>query len=416
MAVDGKVLDTPAVRVRPGQRVTVDGKPLPGAEATRLFRYHKPPGVVTAARDPEGRPTIFDALPEGLPRLMPVGRLDISSEGLLLLTNDGELSARLELPATGWLRRYRARAFGMVDERQLAALAQGVTVDGIAYGPIRGDGSSGQQGGNAWLDVALREGKNREVRRVLEHLGLKVNRLIRVAYGPFQLGDLPKRRGRGGPAQGAARAARRARRRPGRRRTAPAPQGAGVSLRIIAGRHRGRRSRRRRAWRPGPPASARARRCSTSWSTASRRCAAARSSTCSPAAAPRPGGAVAGCRRGAVRRPGRRRDGRSRANLEALGEAERAAVLRADACRLGPAPHPFDIVFLDPPYGSGLLAPALASLADQGWLAPGARIAGEVAAREPFVPVAGFVVEDDRSYGAARLLFLRREAHEASSS
>ena len=192
VAVDGRVLDTPAVRVRPGQRVTVDGRPLPAAEPTRLFRYHKPKGVVTAARDPEGRTTVDDTLPEGLPRLMPVGRLDIASEGLLLLTNDGALKRRLELPATGWLRRYRVRAFGSVDDRRLKALAEGVTVDGVTYGPIEVR-IERPQGDNVWLAVSLREGKNREVRRVLEHAGLKVNRLIRVAYGPFQLGHLPRR-------------------------------------------------------------------------------------------------------------------------------------------------------------------------------------------------------------------------------
>lgn len=192
VAVDGMVLTSPAYNVRSGQRVTVDGKPLPAAEPTRLFRFHKPRGMVTAARDPEGRATIYDALPEGLPRLMPVGRLDINSEGLLLLTNDGGLKRRLELPATGWLRRYRVRAFGEVDDRKLKELADGVTVDGVSYGPIQAR-LDRMQGGNAWLTVALREGKNREVRRVLEHIGLKVNRLIRVAYGPFQLGSLPKR-------------------------------------------------------------------------------------------------------------------------------------------------------------------------------------------------------------------------------
>jgi 23S rRNA pseudouridine2605 synthase len=192
VAVDGVVLSSPALRVRPGQRITVDGKPLPAAEATRLFRYHKPKGVVTSARDPEGRATIYDTLPEGLPRLMPVGRLDLSSEGLLLLTNDGALKRRLELPSTGWLRRYRARAFGEVDDRRLKALAQGVTIDGIAYGPIEAR-LDRTQGDNAWVTLSLREGKNREVRRVLEHVGLTVNRLIRMAYGPFQLGHLAKR-------------------------------------------------------------------------------------------------------------------------------------------------------------------------------------------------------------------------------
>ncbi len=192
VAVDGMVLDSPGVRVRTGQRVTVDGKPLPQAEPSRLFRYHKPKGVVTAARDPEGRATIYDTLPDGLPRLMPVGRLDIASEGLLLLTNDGALKRRLELPATGWVRRYRARAFGEVDDRRMRALAQGAVVDGVSYGPIEAR-LDRTQGDNVWLTVSLREGKNREVRRVLEHVGLRVNRLIRMAYGPFQLGSLPKR-------------------------------------------------------------------------------------------------------------------------------------------------------------------------------------------------------------------------------
>jgi 23S rRNA pseudouridine2605 synthase len=192
VSVDGRVLDTPAVRILPGQRVTVDGKILPEAEPARLFRYHKPRGVVTSARDPEGRTTIYDTLPEGLPRLMPIGRLDLTSEGLLLLTNDGALKRRLELPSTGWLRRYRVRVFGNPDEASLRSLAQGVTVEGITYGPVEAR-LDRLQGDNAWLTVALREGKNREVRRVLEHLGLKVGRLIRLAYGPFQLGVLEPR-------------------------------------------------------------------------------------------------------------------------------------------------------------------------------------------------------------------------------
>ena len=192
VAVDGRVLDSPAFNVRAGQRVTVDGKPLPAAGPARLFRYHKPRGVVTTARDPEGRKTVYDTLPEGLPRLMPVGRLDLNSEGLLLLTNDGELKRRLELPSTGWLRRYRVRMHGHPEEPQLKALAGGIMVDGIAYGPIEAR-LDRHQGDNAWLTVALREGRNREVRRVLEHLGFQVSRLIRVAYGPFQLGSLPER-------------------------------------------------------------------------------------------------------------------------------------------------------------------------------------------------------------------------------
>ena len=169
----------------------VDGKPLPAAEPTRLFRYHKPRGTLTAARDPEGRPTIYDRLPKDLPRLIPVGRLDIGSEGLLLLTNDGELKRKLELPATGWTRRYRARVHRDPEPEQLARLLAGITIEGVSYGPIQVTVDR-TQGDNTWVVVALKEGKNREVRRVMEHIGHPVSRLIRVAYGPFQLGQLPR--------------------------------------------------------------------------------------------------------------------------------------------------------------------------------------------------------------------------------
>ena len=189
VAVDGEVLQTPAITVTPANLVTVDGEPLPALEQPRLFRYHKPAGILTAARDPEGRPTIYDRLPEGLPRLMPIGRLDMGSEGLLLLTNDGGLKRQLELPATGWLRRYRVRVHGRIDEARLAALERGIEIDGFQYGPIQA-ALDRVQGSNAWLTVALREGKNREIRRVLEHFGWPVNRLIRLSFGPFQLGHL----------------------------------------------------------------------------------------------------------------------------------------------------------------------------------------------------------------------------------
>jgi 23S rRNA pseudouridine2605 synthase len=189
VAVDGTVLSSPAVTVTAANLVTVDGEPLPALEPPRLFRYHKPAGVLTAARDPEGRPTIYDRLPERLPRLMPIGRLDMGSEGLLLLTNDGGLKRRLELPATGWLRRYRVRVHGQVDEAKLQALARGIEIDGFQYGPIQA-ALDRVQGSNAWLTVALREGKNREIRRVLEHFGWPVSRLIRLSFGPFQLGGL----------------------------------------------------------------------------------------------------------------------------------------------------------------------------------------------------------------------------------
>jgi 23S rRNA pseudouridine2605 synthase len=188
--LDGKVLDSPAVTVGPGAAITVNGKPLPRPERPRLWRYHKPPGLITTARDPQGRPTVFDSLPADLPRVLAVGRLDLTSEGLLLLTNDGGLKRRLELPDTGWTRRYRVRVHGQADPAALAALSDGVTVSGIRYAPVQAV-LERQQGANAWVSVALKEGKNREVRRVMEHLGLDVNRLIRVAYGPFQLGRLP---------------------------------------------------------------------------------------------------------------------------------------------------------------------------------------------------------------------------------
>ena len=189
VAVDGEVLKSPAVTVTDASRITIDGEPLPDPEQPRLFRYHKPAGVLTAARDPEGRPTIYDRLPESLPRLMPIGRLDMGSEGLLLLTNDGELKRRLELPATGWLRRYRVRVHGRIDESKLEGLQNGIVIDGFQYGPIQAR-LDRVQGSNAWLTIALREGKNREIRRVLEHFGWPVNRLIRLSFGPFQLGGL----------------------------------------------------------------------------------------------------------------------------------------------------------------------------------------------------------------------------------
>ena len=198
--VDGTLLDSPAVTVAPEARVTIDGRPLPAPEPTRVWRYHKPKGVVTSARDPQGRPTVFERLPPDLPRVVSVGRLDLNSEGLLLLTPDGALKRRLELPSTGWTRRYRVRVHGQVEPERLAALAQGVRVAGIDYGPIEATFER-RTGANAWLKVSLREGKTREVRRVLEHLGLTVNRLIRVAYGPFQLGRLPSDRAEEVPAK-----------------------------------------------------------------------------------------------------------------------------------------------------------------------------------------------------------------------
>ena len=191
ITLNGKVLDTPAVNVGANDRIEIDGKPIPAIERTRLFLFHKPAGVVTTSRDPEGRRTVFDVMPKGLPRLMTVGRLDINTEGLLLLTNDGGLSRVLELPATGWLRRYRVRVHGKVDLQALEGLKEGIAVDGVFYGAVEA-ALDREQGSNAWLSVGLREGKNREVKNILGALGLDVTRLIRVSYGPFQLGDLPE--------------------------------------------------------------------------------------------------------------------------------------------------------------------------------------------------------------------------------
>jgi 23S rRNA pseudouridine2605 synthase len=194
--LNNAVVTHPATFVTEGDLVTVGGKLVDQPERTRLFRYHKPEGLMTTHRDPQGRPTVFEALanvqgPRQLPRLISVGRLDLSSEGLLLLTNDGALARRLELPATGWIRRYRVRVFGFPTPEMLASLAKGVTVEGVKYGPIEA-GLDSKKGDNAWLSVSLREGRNREVRKVIAHLGMQVTRLIRIAYGPFQLGTLPR--------------------------------------------------------------------------------------------------------------------------------------------------------------------------------------------------------------------------------
>ena len=192
IALNGEKLTTPATLLDNLAGISVDGKPVRPAAATRLFRFYKPQGALTAASDPKGRPTIYDRLPPGLPRLMPVGRLDFMTEGLLLLTNDGELKRQLELPRTGVVRSYRARAFGAISQEQLEKLAEGITIEGVHYGSINAN-LERRTGRNCWIEMSLTEGKNREVRRVLEHFGLKVSRLIRTAYGPFMLDGLDVR-------------------------------------------------------------------------------------------------------------------------------------------------------------------------------------------------------------------------------
>ncbi len=191
VAVDGKTLTTPAFKVTPDMDIRVDGTRVARPERPRLWRYHKPDGLVTTHKDPQGRATVFDALAGKLPRVISVGRLDLTTEGLLLLTNDGGLARSLELPSTGWTRRYRVRAYGRTTQKALDALKDGVEIDGVRYGPIRATLDQAQ-GGNSWVTLSINEGKNREVRNVMRHLGLQVNRLIRTAYGPFQLGKLQK--------------------------------------------------------------------------------------------------------------------------------------------------------------------------------------------------------------------------------
>ncbi len=190
VSLDGKVLTTPATILPNLDGVVVDGKAVRPASETRLFLFHKPSGVLTAERDFSGRKTIYDVIPKGLPRLMPVGRLDLNTEGLLLMTNDGELKRKLELPSTGVERCYRARAYGTIHQEQLEELMMGVEIEGIRYLPINAN-IERRTGANVWIEMALTEGKNREVRRVLDYLGLEVSRLIRTAYGPFILGELP---------------------------------------------------------------------------------------------------------------------------------------------------------------------------------------------------------------------------------
>ncbi len=199
VTLNGRKLDTPAVKIEPSDVLCVDGLRIAAAEPTRVWRYHKPLGLVTSHQDPQGRPTVFEAMPPGLPRVISIGRLDLNSEGLLLLTNDGGLARALELPANGWVRQYRARAYGRATQEMLDGLKDGITVEGVAYGPVRARldkvqrkaGDAEGSSANCWISVSLKEGKNREVRRVLEALGLKVNRLVRLAYGPFALTTLP---------------------------------------------------------------------------------------------------------------------------------------------------------------------------------------------------------------------------------
>lgn len=191
VALNGENVTSPALNVPADALITIDGKPIPTAAPTKLWRYHKPAGLVTSHRDPQGRPTVFEKLPRAMPRAISVGRLDINSEGLLLLTNDGALARQLELPSQGWVRRYRVRVFGKVTQADLDKLSKGITIDGVRYEPATAELERAKTS-NAWVTISLKEGKNREVKRLMEFLGLKVSRLIRVSFGPFHLGHLPE--------------------------------------------------------------------------------------------------------------------------------------------------------------------------------------------------------------------------------
>ena len=191
VSVNGEIIDSPAFNVTGDEKILLDGEKLPQIEHTRLWLYHKPCGLLTTHKDEQNRATVFDNLPAGLPRVISVGRLDLNSEGLLLLTNSGELSRKLELPSNGWSRRYKVRVHGYVDKKKLAELEKGVTIDGVSYGPVKAEIES-QNGSNSWLSITLNEGKNREIRKLMKYIGLEVARLIRLSYGPFQLGSLKK--------------------------------------------------------------------------------------------------------------------------------------------------------------------------------------------------------------------------------
>src|SRR6516165_3887891 len=400
VAVNGEVIASPARNVTAGDRIAVDGKALPGRERTRLFLYHKPRGLLTTHADPGGRPTIFTALPAGLPRLISVGRLDLNTEGLLLLTNDGSLARTLELPATAWLRRYRVRAHGRVGQGELEALRAGITVDGIRYGPIEAT-LDRAQGSNVWLTFAMREGKNREVKNVLGHLGLKVNRLIRVSFGPFELADLA-------PGEIAEVKTRTLREQLGERVIALA----GTDFSAPMGPQEA----------PAAPASQAIR------PTADRLREALFNILVHAYGDPVTGARVldlfAGT--GALGLEALSRgaafalfiddaaEARAllRENVAALGLGGVTRIFRRDARKLGPAHpvEPFSLAFLDPPYGRGLAEAALSSAHAGGWLTPDAMIVVEEAASAAFAAPEGFDELERRRYDDTALIVLRHRA------
>ena len=389
--VNNAVVTHPATFITPGDLVVVNGTLIDPPDRTRVWRYHKPDGLVTTHKDPQDRPTVFQRLPPELPRVVSVGRLDLNSEGLLLLTNDGALARKLELPANGWIRRYRVRAFGHVEPAALAALAQGVTIDGVRYGEIEA-GLDSRKGDNCWMSVGLREGRNREVRRVMAHLGLQVTRLIRVVLRPVPTRQPAARRGGRGAHQGAARTAARRlnahrRRRVARPRFGRAPRpdhpphrrpGAPGAVRPAAARALGRPGAVR-----GRHGAGRLRR---------HRCAGA-------------GGAVARGGAGGVHGAGPRRPGRAARQYRAPAARRRqASVLAVDATRPPPG-QPAALAFLDPPYGQDLGPRAVAALRAAQWLAAGAVVVLETGRAEA-MPALGECLANT-VHGVARMTIWR---------
>ncbi len=423
VAVNGKILTTPACEVGPADKILVDGRPLPAAEPVRLWRYHKIKGLVTTHQDPQGRPTVFDKLPPEMPRVISIGRLDYNTEGLLLLTNDGALARHLELPATGWLRRYRVRARGRVTQADLDKLKDGIEIEGVRYGAIEATIDT-VQGANIWLTVGIREGKNREVRKVMAELGLEVSRLIRISFGPS---NWPI--------------------------SSPAPSSRSVASTWPSN------------WAPRSPAN----------SASPKRPSSARNAT--PAASkrrPRPR-TTREDRRRQIPRPGHREPrheglrptsdrvresvfnillhgiedfsidgirvidlfagtgalglealsrgasyslfveegaesrGLIRQNVEAFGLTGNTRLFRRDATDLGPAApmQPFSLAFLDPPYGKGLGERAIASLIAGKWLTPGAVAVWEERASSAMPWPEGFTEIDRRTWGDTQVAFGR---------
>ena len=418
--VDGTVLTTPAFVVTDASAIEVDGKPLPQADRARLWRYHKPPEEMVTARDPQGRRTIFDSLPKGMPRVVTVGRLDYFSEGLLLLTNDGGLARKLELPANGWTRRYRARVHGAVDVAKLAALANGITIEGVHYG---------RDPGQPRPPAALQRLARHRADRGQEPRGAQgagPSRPAGDAPDPRRLRPVPPGRARArhgrrgadpGDGEPARRAAGAAQGGLGQAQAAPEPAQAAdaLMLKVVGGRHRGRSI----ATPEGDttrPTSSRAREslfnilAHASW----------RDDGTSPLIDARVLDAFAGSgalgiealSRGAAHATFLDNDATAikliGENLRKLGETDNAKVVRADATRPPPSREACDLVFLDPPYRSGQAAPALAALAEAGWLKPGAIATVELANTEDMLPPPGFATIDERRYGLAKIVILRR--------